>query len=86
MDNCFCLCQGHHWRWTRKNYAEWRAFVYEKIGVGKAVRLDKEADQGAKADHEAALAYLDALTHTDPPARMIRHEEMMRHYFAGLPC
>lgn len=58
MDNCLCLCAGHHFRWTKKNEAEWRMFLRSKIGAEKIESLDREAIHGDKADREAALAYL----------------------------
>jgi hypothetical protein len=58
MDNCLCLCAGHHFRWTRKNEAEWRMFLRSKIGAEKMESLDREAVHGDKPDRHAALAYL----------------------------
>lgn len=61
MDNCLLLCRDHHFRWTKKNEVEWRAFLYSTVGVSTIVNLEHEADQGAKPDHKAALAYLEEL-------------------------
>lgn len=58
MDNCLCLCAGHHYRWTKKNEAEWRAFLYEKIGLEKVLSLEWEALHGDKPDVQRALAGL----------------------------
>lgn len=68
MDNCLALCAGHHWRWTKKNEAEWRAFLYDKIGLEKVLSLEWEALHGDKPDPARALAGLvsaapDAGTH-----------------------
>lgn len=56
MDNCLCLCAGHHFRWSHKNEAEWRAFLYEKIGLEKVLSLEWEALHGEKPDAAWALA------------------------------
>jgi hypothetical protein len=58
MDNAFCLCAGHHFRWTKKNLPEWHHFLRDRIGIEKWGNLEREALFGEKADRNAALAYL----------------------------
>jgi ribulose kinase len=58
MDNCLCLCAGHHFRWSQKNEAEWRAFLYEHIGLEKVLSLEWEALHGDKPDIPRAIAAL----------------------------
>ena len=58
MDNCLALCAGHHFRWTKKNEAEWSEFKRFKFGVDHLIGLEREALYGEKADKHAALAYL----------------------------
>lgn len=61
QDNCLCLCRDHHWRWTRKNYAEWRSFLYDKLGIDKVLELEREAIYGEKwTAAKAACLYEEA--------------------------
>jgi hypothetical protein len=51
-DNCFLLCRDHHFRWTKKNLAEWTLFIFEKRGVEWYVKANNEALYGEKIDRK----------------------------------
>lgn len=62
MDNCLLLCAGHHFRWTRKNEAEWHHFLRDIIGIEAWGNLEREGLFGEKPDRAAMLIALERMT------------------------